>query len=48
MLASQGVVERLMEEESTGLAELEEFIGRPIKLQIEALYTPEQFDVIPI
>ena len=36
----------LLDEESTSLAELEEFIGKPIKLQAETLYTQEQFDVV--
>ena len=30
------------------LAELEEFIGRPIRLQAESLYTQEQYDVVLI
>lgn len=46
VLASQPVVDLLVDEESTSLAELEEFIGKPIKLQIEAEYTQEQFDVV--
>jgi ribonuclease G len=46
VLASQPVVDLLVDEESTSLAELEEFIGKPIKLQIEAAYTQEQFDVV--
>lgn len=46
VLASQAVVDLLVDEESTSLAELEEFIGKPIKLQVEAEYTQEQFDVV--
>jgi ribonuclease G len=42
------VVDRLLDEESAHLAELEEFIGRPIRLQAEALYTQEQYDVVLI
>jgi ribonuclease G len=30
------------------LAELQEFIGKPIRFQVEALYTQEQFDVVLI
>ena len=30
------------------LAELEAFIGKPIKYQVEALYTQEQYDVVPM
>ena len=48
VLASQEVIDRLLDEESTNLAELEQFIGRPIRLQAEALYTQEQYDVVLI
>jgi len=46
VLASQAVIDLLVDEESTSLAELEEFIGKPIKLQVESEYTQEQFDVV--
>jgi ribonuclease G len=46
VLASQEVVDLLLDEESTSLAELEAFIQKPIKFQVEALYTQEQFDVV--
>ena len=46
VLASQEVVDLLVDEESTSVAELEEFIGRPITFQVESLYTQEQFDVV--
>ena len=48
VLAAPGVVEVLLDEESTSLAQLEAFIDRPIELQVESLYTPDQFDVIPV
>lgn len=48
VLAAQEVVDRLLDEESTGLAELEAQIGKPIRLQVEALYSQEQFDVVPL
>jgi ribonuclease, Rne/Rng family len=46
VLASPMVMEKLLDEESTSLAALEEFIGRPIKVQAEATYTQEQYDII--
>jgi ribonuclease G len=46
VLASQLVVERLLDEDSDNVAELESFIGKAIQFQVEALYTPEQFDVV--
>lgn len=46
ILAAQEVVDLLLDEESTSIAELEAFIGRTVKFQVESLYTQEQFDVI--
>lgn len=46
VLASQSVVDLLVDEESNSLAELGEFINKTIKLQVESLYTQEQFDVV--
>ncbi|MFG1497218.1 ribonuclease G [Saccharospirillum sp. HFRX-1] len=46
VLASQDVVDRLLDEESSNVADLEEFIGKPIRFQVEPMYTQEQFDVI--
>ncbi len=46
MLASQLVIDRLLDEESSNVADLEEFIGRTIKFKVEAIYHQEQFDII--
>jgi ribonuclease G len=46
ILAHQDVVERLLDEESSAIAELETEIGRPIRLQTEALYGADQYDVV--
>ena len=46
VVASQRVVERLHEDESDNVAELEAFIGRPIGFQVEALYSQEQYDIV--
>ncbi len=46
VLVSQEVADRLIDEESATVAELEEFIGKPIKIQVETLYTQEQFDIV--
>lgn len=46
VLAAQDVADLLVDEESSSLAELEAFIGIPIKFQVEALFTQEQFDVV--
>jgi len=46
VLASQEVVDMMVDEESASVAEVEEFIGKPIKFQVESLYTQEQYDVV--
>ena len=46
VFAAQPVVDILLDEESTSLAELEEFIGIPIRLQLESMYGQEQYDVV--
>ncbi len=46
VLASQSVVDRLLDEESAHLADLEEFVGKTISLRAEPGYTQEQFDII--
>jgi ribonuclease G len=46
ILAHPEVIERLLDEEAPALAEMELQLGRPIRLQAEALYTIEQYDVV--
>ena len=46
ILAHQDVVDRLLEDESATLAELEAQVGRPIRMQVEALYGVDQYDVV--
>ena len=46
VLASQRVVDRLLDEESGNVAELEGFIGRTIRFQVETMYSQEQYDVV--
>lgn len=46
VLASQEVVDLLLDEESNSVAELEEFIGKPIQFQAEILYVQENYDVV--
>lgn len=46
VLASQSVVDRLLDEDSASVADLEAFIEKPIKFRVESMYTQEQFDVI--
>ena len=46
VLAGQDVVDLLVDEESGSLAELEGFIGIPIRFQVEAMFSQEQYDVV--
>ena len=46
VLASQEVIELLLDEQARSLAELEEQTGKSIRMQPEALYLPDQFDVV--
>ena len=45
VMAGQDVVDLLVDEESGSLAELESFIGIPIRFQVETMFTQEQYDV---
>ncbi len=47
VLASQSVIDFLVDEESANVAEVEAFIGKPIEFQLEPAYIQESFDVIP-
>ena len=46
ILASQKVIDLFLDEESQSLAQLSDFIGKPVSLQVENLYNQEQYDVI--
>lgn len=46
VMASQGVVDRLLDEESSTLADLEELISKTVRFEVEPMYTQEQFDVV--
>jgi len=46
VIASPEVTDQLVDEESSTFAELEAFIGKPITLQVESLYSREQYDVV--
>jgi ribonuclease G len=46
ILAAQQVIDLFLDEESQSLAQLSDFIGKPVSLQVETLYTQEQYDVI--
>ena len=46
ILASQRVIDLFLDEESQSLAQLADFIGKPISLLVESEYNQEQFDIV--
>ncbi|WP_086929941.1 ribonuclease G [Agarilytica rhodophyticola] len=46
VLASQVVIDRLLDEESSNVADLEVFIERTIQFQVESMYNQEQYDIV--
>jgi ribonuclease G len=46
ILASQPVIDLFLEEESQALAMLSDFIGKPVSMQVESLYSQEQYDIV--
>jgi ribonuclease G len=46
ILAAQAVVDLFLEEESQSLAQLSDFIGKPISMQVESVYHQEQYDIV--
>ena len=46
ILAAQKVIDLFLEEESQSLAMLSDFIGKPVSMQVESMYTQEQYDII--
>ena len=48
VMAAQSVIDRLIDEEADNVADLETFIGKQIKFQVELMYNQGQFDVVLI
>ncbi|MEX5538726.1 Rne/Rng family ribonuclease, partial [Pseudomonas syringae] len=46
VVASPVVIDRLLTEEATAVEDLSHLLDRTIKLQVETLYTQEQYDII--
>jgi len=46
VLASQVVIDRLLDEESANVTDLEQFVGCTIQFQVETIYSQEQYDII--
>ncbi len=48
VLASQEVIDRLLDEDSASVADLEELTKKTIKFQVENIYNREQYDIVPL
>lgn len=46
ILAGQTVIDQFLDEEAQSLAQLSDFIGKPVSLQVETVFTQEQYDII--
>ncbi|MDK4536927.1 Rne/Rng family ribonuclease, partial [Kingella kingae] len=46
IIASPSVIDLFLDEESQSLAMLIDFIGKPISLAVESLYSQEQYDIV--
>ena len=45
-MASPAVIDRFLETEAASLDMLQQFIGKPITVQVEPSYNQEQYDII--
>lgn len=48
VLAAPVVIDRLLDEDSAYVADLEGFVGRTIQFRVESMYGRDQYDIIPI
>jgi ribonuclease G len=48
VLASQEVIDRLLDEDSACVADLEDLTGKTIRFQVENVYNREQYDIVPL
>ncbi len=48
VLASDMVLDRLLEDDSTHVAELETLLNKTIRFQVEPRYSQEEFDIVPL
>ena len=46
ILAHQDVLDRLLAEDSAAVRELQAAVGPRLRLQVETLYAPDQFDLV--
>lgn len=47
-MASQAVIDRLLDEDSASVADLEALTGKTLLFQVEQAYNLEQYDIVPL
>jgi ribonuclease G len=48
VLASQEVIDRLLDEDSASIADIEDLAGKSIRFRVESAYNREQYDIVPL
>lgn len=48
VIASSAVIDRLLDEESSSVADVEALSGKTIRFQVETAYSQDQYDIIPV
>lgn len=48
VIASSAVIDRLLDEDSSSVADVEALSGKTIRFQVEAAYSQDQYDIIPV
>ncbi|MCC7517186.1 MAG: ribonuclease G [Pseudomonadales bacterium] len=48
VLASQEVIDRLLDEDSASVADIEDLSGKSIRFRVESIYNREQYDIVPV
>lgn len=48
VLASQEVIDRLLDEDSASVADIEDLAQKSIRFRVEGVYSREQYDIVPV
>jgi ribonuclease G len=46
VMASQAVIDRLLDEDSASVADLEELTGKTVRFQVEQIYSQDKYDIV--
>jgi ribonuclease G len=48
VMASQEVIDRLLDEDSASVADIEDLTQKSIRFRVESVYNREQYDIVPM